>query len=181
MIAVGAMQRIGRSAHKVLQQSGLPIEYLVGAPLAAKRMAALRFAQVVTTNEFKTPAVVAECSLPVPEYLSWLLVRPLGIAYDSSQVMQKSVYGGGEAPHKELQVSRALLHEVGHIFATRELLSDVRKRITKNGRVFTPPCSAKQEEKAWVWAICALGIQLGHHAMRRRGGPQHDNTMGIHI
>lgn len=157
------------SAHSVVRSSGLSPDHIAPPTIAAKRMAAVRFAQAVTKRRFRKAAVVLPYSpLPQKGYVSWLLVRPLGIAFDGAQVSSWWKRRSGNAPQPDVQIARAIMHELGHMFATPGLLSRTRKRIKKNGKFWTPACTPQEEEKAWVWALLAFGIALGHYARDRR-------------
>ncbi|MHC4476260.1 MAG: hypothetical protein ACYTEL_11480 [Planctomycetota bacterium] len=180
MVSQDAMRKIAESAYVAIQKSGLEEDWVVPPTRLAKRMSAVRFAQAVTKKRYGTSAVIGDYPLPIKGYLSWLLVQPLGIAFDSSQV-----FGQGSAPENvpdvEVQISRAVLHECGHILGTPELLSREGRRRTIGGRRFTECCSPEEEERAWVWALCALGIALGHHARKQREDRRIDNTPGLLI
>jgi hypothetical protein len=173
------MKRIAQSVHKVMQASDLPMEYIVAPPpLASHKVAALAFAQSVTKNllDLKKPPVICQYSLPLQGYLSWLLIGPLGIAFDSSQVVS-----GHQRPTADVQLARAIIHECGHIFGTRKLLSRSRKRVKKSGKLWTPRCTPQEEEAAWVWAMCAFGIAIGHYAYKNRSAGYIDDTPGVPV
>lgn len=196
MISVSSSQTIARSALEWVRRSGLEPDYVVDAPigpLGQKRMAAQRFAERVINERFNKDkkgkkkfqgliaVIVGEYSLPSDEYISWLLVGPdgIGIAFDSSKTIDHAIHGNENPPCSDIQIARAIFHELGHIFMTSELLSTDRERIVKNGRTYTPAATAEQEEKAWVWAIFALAIQLGHHARTR--GDEYDDAVAANL
>jgi len=173
------IMKIAQSAYVSIHKSGLPPDYIVAAPLTAKRMAAMRFAQAVTKQMSGTPAVIIECTLPKPGYLSWLLLRPLGIAFDSSQVRAGVRAKRQNVPPDETQIARAILHELGHIFATPELLARRQSLIVKDGKTFAPPGTPLEEERAWVWAMSVFGIAMGYYARRRRECAFYDDAMTL--
>lgn len=178
MISMQAfLSDVAPSVHSTIQNSGLPPDYIAAPTLSGKRMAAHRFAEFVTRKRFGRAAVICECSLPQSGYVSWLLVGPLGIAFDSEQVRAWSTIVGENAPAEEVQIARAIMHELGHIFGTPGLLSRQHKRIIKKGQTFTAPATKEEEDTAWVWAMSAFAIALGHHAWRRRPLGLDDTTV----
>ncbi len=184
-VTPGDVARISRSAYDVVVKSiggGLKGDWLVMAPdnsLGAKKMAALRFAQLVTRHlNNGRPIPVIQHTLPRSQYVSWLMVRPFGIAYDSARTLKEPLVGEGNHPSQSMQITRAILHELGHVFATPNLFSPKRRRLAAKGTVFTPPCTPEEEAKAWLWSEFVWAIQFAFHAWNQRSGGSFDNTMG---
>jgi hypothetical protein len=178
MIAKNAfLKDIAPSAHSVMQAWTMDTRYLTPPTIASKRMTAYRFAEwAIERRGFR--AIICEHSLPQTGYVSWLLVQPfLGIAFDTNQLHAWSQLKGENAPATEIQIARALVHEVGHIYGSPGLLSRQKKRVVIDGRTFTACATEEEEERAWVWAMCAFGIALGDHAAYvRHQGEVDDST-----
>ncbi len=184
-ITRGDVEEIAREAYdrviESMHRRGLTGDWLVLAPdnkLETKMMRALVFAQRITRQWNKGQSIpVVQHRLPRDQYVSWLMVRPFGIAYDSRRTLKSPLVGKGDHPSQDMQIARAIVHELGHIFATPELFATDRPRETQDGDVFTPPCSPKEEGKAWFWAMCVWGTELAFHAWEQRHADHFDNSM----
>jgi hypothetical protein len=185
----GDAARIVRSAYDVVIKSmrlGLDADYLIMAPdnvLGVKRMAALRFAQLVTKHlNNNRPIPIINHTLPRPQYISWLTMRPFGIVYDRTKMLKGPLIGKGSYPSANMQIARAIIHELGHIFATPNLFSTKRSRPrSSDGTIFSPLCSPEEEGEAWLWAGCVWATQLAFHAWNQRKKGSFDNAMGATI
>jgi len=192
MIPVEEAVDIARSACEVVEQSGLTKDYVVDAPLnnlGMKRMSALHFAEIVLRQKIKQDypkdpvskaPIVVPMKLSEEGYLSWLLVAKhfVGIAYDRRRLLKDSVHRGPNPPAGDLQIARAIFHELGHVFMTPELFTKSVKSKRKIP-ICTPMADPKQEERAWVWAMFALGVQMGHHASTN--APGIDDTVAANV
>jgi len=56
------------------------------------------------------------------------------------------------------------------------LLTGVKGEVI-DGKEFTRPATPKQEEKAWIWAMFFIGLQMGHYANSCRN-PDSDSHKG---
>ena len=179
MISQGALQKITESVYNTIKKCGLDYDWIVPPTRLAKQMTALRFAQFAIRKKYggKKPAPIVQYSpLPRHGYLSWLLVRPfIGIAFDKDQEFGRET-APENTPVIDVQIARTILHECGHLFSTDELLSSDEGLIEIEGITFTKCSSPEQEEKAWVWAMCAFGLAMGHYAWKRRDGNDYDDT-----
>jgi hypothetical protein len=147
--------------------------------IGRKKGLAIRFAQKITKKRFGKPVSILTIGgrLPVKDYASWLIVNPMGIAIDSTLVQKWS-----ESPHSpkyDVQFARTIIHELGHIFATDEMLKAKTTKLPSGE--YSVSADPKQEETAWVWAFILIGLALGDHAWFRKQGGNADDTVTISV
>jgi len=116
-----------------------------------------------------------------PGYASWLFSMGEGrmkVVYDHSQIQgwakeqMKTIIGSpppNNAPAlskflEDVQTTRSLLHELGHLRLAEDLLANLRKSPPNERKWAT----AQEEQKAWVFAFCFLGLMLGKYAHETR-------------
>jgi hypothetical protein len=170
MISGADAKKIVASAHRVLRLVEDDPRELLCEKLPGKVGRVVRFAQLVTAREFGLSVnVFSVQKLPRRGYFSWLVVAkpgvPEAIAIDTGRVNDLRRGDGQEIPATSVMRSRLVLHELGHIFATPELLQ--QPTITHLGYEYAVPATPEQEEIAWVWVYCLLGIALGDLALAR--------------
>ena len=149
-----------------------------------KPSAIVHFARVLTNAQNIPVNVFAVSNLPVREYLSWLTIRkpkvPGGIAISSSELSKWARNPGLDHPPPNVMHARTVLHELGHIFATKELLEG--QITTLSGRDYALAANPQQEERAWAFAFMLVSRALGDYSLQWCSSPKPgDGTACIRV
>lgn len=197
MITEGELVSIAKSAYELIGHFNEDGERWknITHPRRSKAQAALNFAQKVTLRKFRKEINVFPVgrlpSMDGKKYVSWLIKDdhgiPAAIAININQMLewikereqytkQGELYDGCVKCCKDVQYARVIMHELGHILATPELLTGAV--IEQDGKRYAKGATPEQEEKAWIGAITLLALALGDHAGDCTRG---DDTLCIKI
>jgi hypothetical protein len=131
---------------------------------------ALRFAQIIG----QVGASIIWRELP-KGFSSWLMVidNTVAIAVDFKQMRGWS-QDFNRVSNLDIQISRAVLHEVGHIKLTPYLLGISQE---DGGRV--PPADPEDEVAPWAYAFAIIGILLSAYARNAHFKRKTEDTPSI--
>lgn len=119
-------------------------------------------------------------------YASWLMVDrrhgvPFGIALHSEQMRQWSQDPNLPTVYEDAQEARCILHELGHVRVTPNLLKRAADDPRRPPAGLTAKADPEDEVGPWMYAVAILGTFLAQHALETRRKVDTDNAPCIQI